>query len=262
MMDVAEQAVEEGVVEEGYGYWHRTGNGPDFLYYYFGMGGQLENEDGKLVFDSAAAQRVYELLDGMVESGVLRQDMIGLDGNTVINPGVAGAETVLFNAGGTWNWANWAINYVADRGGNDYLTENIGLTLIPAMDTGEALTLTHPLVYMISSQSEHPDVALALIAAITTPEANNRHAIGSFHLGILNSQLESEDYINNPQISGAHYMLDYATSLPNNPNWGTWSEAYYTGIQAVENQDLEPEEAVQTVIQQLQNELGDNVIIQ
>ncbi len=262
MIATAQQAVDEGVVEEGNGFWHRTGNGPDFLYYYFGMGGEITNEEGKLVFDQAAAQRVYELLDGMVESGVLRQDMIGLDGNTVVNPGVAAADTVLFNAGGTWNWANWAINYVADRGGNDYLTENIGLTLIPAMDTGEALTLTHPLSYMISSQTEHPDVALALIAAVTTPEANNRHAIDSFHLGILQSQLESEDYLNNPQISGAHYMLDHTTALPNNPSWGSWSEAYYTGIQAVENQDLSPEEAVQTVIQQLQNELGDNVVIQ
>lgn len=261
MMDVAEQAVEEGVVEEGHGFWHRTGNGPDFLYYYYGMGGEVENEDGVMVFDQAAALRVYELFNELTERGITRSDMIGLDGNTVVNPAIASTEQVLFNAGGTWNWPNWALNYVADRGGNDYLAENMGLTLIPAMDTGEALTLTHPLVYMISSQSEHPDVALALLAAITTPEANNRHAIDSFHLGILQSQLESEDYLNNPQISGAHYMLDYATSLPNNPNWGTWSEAYYTGIQAVESGDLEPEDALQTVVQQLQNELGDNVII-
>lgn len=262
MLDTAKQAVEEGVVAEGNGYWHRTSNGPDFLYMYYGMGGQVENEEGKMVFDRAAAQRVYEIFDQMVESGVTRPDMLGLDGNTIWHPGVASAEEVLFASGGTWNWSNWAINFVADRGGNDYLAENIGLMLIPAMETGEALTLTHPLVYMISSKSAHPDVALALIAAVTTPEANNRHAIDSFHLGILQSQLESEDYLNNPQISGAHYMLDHTTALPNNPNWGTWSEAYYTGIQAVESQDLEPAEAVETVVTQLQNELGDNVVIQ
>ncbi len=262
MMDTAEQAVEEGVVEEGNGFWHRNGNGPDFLYYYYGMGGTVQNEDGVMVFDQAAALRVYELFNELAERGITRTDMIGLDGNTIINPAIASAEEVLFNAGGTWNWPNWAINYVADRGGNDYLAENMGLTLIPALDSGEALTLTHPLVYMISSQSEHPDVALALIAAVTTPEANNRHAIDSFHLGILQTQLESEDYLNNPQISGAHYMLDHTTALPNNPSWGTWSEAYYTGIQAVESGDLEPEQALETVVQQLQNELGDNVVIQ
>src|SRR5690606_20559967 len=38
MIQTAKQAVDEGVVEEGNGYWHRTSNGPDFLYYYYGMG--------------------------------------------------------------------------------------------------------------------------------------------------------------------------------------------------------------------------------
>src|SRR5690606_40519935 len=111
-------------------------------------------------------------------------------------PSVAAADQVLFAQGGTWNWGGWAKQFVADRGGNDYLLPNIGLMLFPALSAGQPLTLTHPLVYMISSDSEHPDVAMELIAAVTTPEANNRHAIDSFHLGILKSQVESEAYLN------------------------------------------------------------------
>jgi inositol-phosphate transport system substrate-binding protein len=162
MIATAQQAVEEGVVEEGNGFWHRPSNGPDFLYYYYGMGGQVLDDEGNLVVDRDALLKVYDLLGGMAESGVMRRDMTGIDFNEVWHPAVASADTVLFAAGGTWNWPNWALNYVADQGGDEYLFENLGLTLIPAMETGQPITLTHPLSYMISSSSENPDIAMAL----------------------------------------------------------------------------------------------------
>jgi inositol-phosphate transport system substrate-binding protein len=261
MLDVAEEAVQAGVVEEGNGFWHRPTNGPDFLYWYFGMGGEIIDEEGQLVFDPPAAEKVYETMAEMVDRGIIRRDLIGSDFNTLYHPGVASADTVLFAAGGTWNWPNWALNFVADRGGDDYLQENVGFALIPAMETGEPITLTHPLVYLVSSGSPNQDVALALLAAISTPELNNLHAVDSFHLGILQSQVESEEYQSHPLLGGAHYMLDYATALPNHPGWSSWSTAFWTGIQAVQSGDLTPEAAVQTVINQLQNELGDGIVI-
>ncbi len=261
MIATAQQAIDEGVVEPGNGFWHRPSNGPDFLYYYLGQGGEVLDAEGNLIVDREALVSAYALLGGMTADGVMRSDLIGIDWSTEWHPTVAGAETVLFAASGTWNWADWAKNYVADRGGDEYLLENIGLTLIPAMETGSALTVTHPLSYLVSSSSEHPDVAMALIAAVTTPDANNRHAIDSFHLGILQSQLESEAYANNEVLSSAHYMLDYAEFLPNHPGWNSWSTAYWTGIQAVEAGDATPEEAADIMISQLQNEMP-GVIVQ
>ena len=256
LIATATQAVEEGVVEEGNGFWHRPSNGPDFLYYYFGMGGEILNDEGNLVVDQAAMQRVFELLSSMTSSGVMRADIIGQDWNTFWHPGVCSADTVLFAAGGTWNWGNWIGGGYCDHlGGFDYMLENIGMILPPAMDTGSPLTLTHPLSYMISSSSENPDVAMALIAAISNAEINNLHAIGSAHLGIVNAQIESEDYLNDPVLSNAHYMLDFTSALPNHPGWGAWSTAYWTGIQAVEAGDVTPEEAVGIVVSQMENEV-------
>ncbi len=261
LVATAEQAVAEGVVEEGHGLYHRTGNGPDWLIWYYGMGGEVLTEDGQLVFDRAAAEAALELISTFVPGGLTRSDMIGLDGN-VVNADVASAESVLFHQGGTWNWANWARNFVADRGGNDYLLENLGLILFPSMtENVGAVTLTHPLSYMVSSSSEHPDVAMALIAAVTTPEANNRHAIDSFHLGILNAQLASPDYADNQAISQAHYMLDHTTSIPNDPGWNAWSNAWWTAIQAAHSGSATPAEAVELAVTQLQNELGDAIVI-
>ena len=239
LIATAAAAVEEGVVEEGNGFWHRPSNGPDFLYYYYGMGGEVFDDMGNLAIDSDALLKVYELLGGMTASGIMRPDLIGTDWNQVWHPTIATGDTVLFAAGGTWNWPNWALNYVADQGGDDYLTPRIGLALIPAMETGNAITLTHPLSYMISADAAErgsADVAMALIAAVTTVDANNRHAIDSFHLGILNAQLESEAYQANalaerqPLHAGSHDLPPQRSRLerlgqrllPRYPGCGKW----------------------------------------
>jgi inositol-phosphate transport system substrate-binding protein len=261
LLATAQQAVDEGVVEEGHGLYHRGSNGPDWLIWYHGFGGEVLTDEGELVFDRDAALGALELISSFIPSGITRPDIIGLDGS-VANEDVASAESVLFHQGGTWNWANWARNFAVDRGGNDYLLENLGLILFPAMDEEVgAITLTHPLTYMISSTSDHPDVAMALLAAITTPEANNRHAIDSFHLGILNAQLESPEYIENEAISQAHYMLDHTSSIPNHPSWAAWSNAWWTAVQAAHSGSATPEEAVELAVNQLQNELGDDITI-
>lgn len=261
LIATAEKAVEEGVVEAGNGFWHRTGNGPDWLIWYYAQGGEVLTEEGALVFDREAAEAALELIGSLPKSGITRQDMIGLDGE-ILNTNVASAETVLFHQGGSWNWANWARNFAADRGGNDYLLENMGLILFPAANAEVgAITLTHPLAYMISSKSEHPDVAMALIAAVTTPEINNLHAIGSFHLGILSTQIDTPEYIDNPAISQAHYMLDHTTNIPNHPGWNAWSNAWWLAIQAAESGESTAAEAVEVAVTQLTNELGDEITI-
>ncbi len=264
LMATAQEAIDEGVLEPGNGYWHRPSNGFDWLIYYYGMGGEVMTEEGELVVDREALLDTYELIGSLTSSGITRPDMIGVSSSEVIYPSVAAADMVLFHQGGTWNWANMALNYVpldTEEERRAFMLENIGLILFPAMEAGVPITLTHPLSYMIYSGSEHPDVAMALIAAITTPEANNRHAIDSFHLGILNKQVESEAYLNDPVLSTAHYMLDYTTNAPNTPLWASWSNAYWAGIQAVHTGANTAEEAVEIMIDQATNELGDQVTV-
>jgi inositol-phosphate transport system substrate-binding protein len=265
MLDTAAEAVAAGIVEPGDGWWHRPANGPDFLYYYYGAGGEVTDPDGSdaLVFDTAAAQNVYELLyDAAQVRNIIRANK--LDGDWDFHKDYTSSfENVVFVFEGTWRWASWHVNYLQDRGGEDYLFENVGFALIPANaeGTGEPITLTHPLVYMVSSQAEHPDLALLLISKATTKELNTDYAIASGHLGILKSQAEYPTYTTAKFLSATLPLLDNTTFLPNSPHWSAYSEAYYLGIQAVESGDLTPEEAVEVVVDQMQNELGDNVII-
>ena len=266
LIATAQEAIEAGVVEPGYGYWHRPKNGPDFLYYYYGNGGVITEEGVEgLIFDTEAALRVYEFFYNLTqETGVTRSDMLGTLEWSEWHSTVSNAGDVLFWAGGTWNWGEWIANYYPSEldDPEGWLFENIGYALIPAFsEDGSPITLTHPLVYTISSGCEHPDLAMRLLAAVTTPEVNTLHAVESAHIGILYSQADYEPYTENEFLSSVLYMLDYTTFLPNSPYFTAWSNAYYEGIQAVEVGDLTPEEAVDFVVERLQNELGENITI-
>ncbi len=264
MLDTAAEAVEAGIVEAGDGWWHRPSNGPDFLYYYYAAGGEVREEgfDG-LTFDKEAWQKVYELLhDAAQVRNIIRPNK--LDGDWDYHKEYTSSfKNVLFVFEGTWRWASWHTNYLQDVGGEDYLFENAGFAPIPANEegTGKPTTLTHPLVYMVSSQSENTDLALLLISKATVKELNTDYAVTSGHLGVLKSQADYAPYTSAKFLSATLPLLEYTTFLPNSPYWSAYSEAYYLGIQAVESGDLSPEEAVDVVVDQLQNELGDNVKI-
>ena len=261
MFDTAEEAVLAGVVQPGNGWWHRPVNGPDFLYYYYAAGGELLDASGALIYDTAAAEQVYALIGDAVDRDIVVNTR--LDGDwTSWNTSVASGD-VLFWYGGSWQWADWAANYIADLGGEEYLFENTGFGPIPALAAGinVPISLTHPLLYMVSSQSENADLALMVISKATTKELNTEYAVASGHLGILESQANYEPYTSAVFLSAVAPILEFTTFLPNSPFYSAWSEGYFLGFSAVESGDLTPAEAVAVVVDQLENELGDNVII-
>jgi len=121
--------------------------------------------------------------------------------------------------------------------------------------------VSHPLSYMISSATEHPDLALAVIAKATTDEANTRHALNSTHLGILTTQSSYEPYTSDVFLTSVTYMVDFAGFLPNNPNYGTVKDTTYVALTAVQAGEFTAQEAVDFVVETLLNELGDEIII-
>ncbi|MCH8294611.1 extracellular solute-binding protein [Candidatus Poribacteria bacterium] len=261
MLDTAEQAVQASVVKPGNGWWHRPRNGPDFLYYYFAQGGEIVNNGDALLFDKKAVLKVYQLLySASQERRVLSKRILGMQPNEW-DTAVSSADKILFWFAGSWDWGNWSYNYLRDRGGENYLFKNVGFALIPAGRTGVPITLTHPLVYMISSRCKYPDLALLVIAKATTKELNTPYAVESGHLGILKSQAEYPPYTSAKFLNKMLPLLDFTTFLPNSPYWSTWSEAFFLGIRAVESGDLKPEDALEVVVDRLENELGEHVVI-
>ncbi len=261
MLETAKQAVAMGVVEMGNGFWTRPKNGPDFTAFYYAFGGEtIDSFTGKLVFDRATGLKYYKFFYDAAQS-YGSMGCLGLDWSGAWHPGVSGSK-VLFWIGGTWQWAEWAEKFLKEQGGEAYMWENFGIGLIPAAEKGgKPNTLTHPLAYLINSQSKYPDLALALIAKVTNYGPNTRHAIASTHLGILENQTEYKFYKGSRLLSETLYMLDYTTFLPNNPYWGPYSTITYEALAATVGGDFTPDEAVDFVVDGLQRELGDKVII-
>src|SRR5690606_24168379 len=79
VFDIAEQAVDGGVVEEGCGFCHRPVSGGGFLYFDAGMGGEVVNDEGNLVFDQAAALRVFEMLQVARDRGIMNGSHLGIE---------------------------------------------------------------------------------------------------------------------------------------------------------------------------------------
>ncbi len=265
MLDAAEAAVDAGIVAPGMGFWMRPSNGDDFTAVYYAFGGEtIDADTGKLVYDTTAGLKFYEFFERGLDDGG-SYGFLGAGWGDGYHPAVSGGK-VLFWAGGTWQWAEWAEQWTGksnlDLGGEAYQFENWGYGLYPAGEAGGSpTTVSHPMAYLISSQTEHPDLALALIAKATTDEANTRHALNSTHLGILTTQASYEPYQIATFLTTVTYMVDYASFLPNNPNWGTIKQATFDALSAVQAGEFTAQEAVDFVVAELQNQLGDDIII-
>ena len=169
----ATKAVEMGIVEEGYGFYPRPSNGPDYAQFYQSFGGVLmDPESGKLVLDVAAMTAYYQFFVDAVAAGVTRQNHLGTDWNQWYNE-VANGRAAFWH-GGTWHFGRYATE------GNDDFWGTIQFSLIPAgNDAGSANTLTQPLVYLVMDQEDDriEEIASQLIAIATEPRLNTLHAI-------------------------------------------------------------------------------------
>ena len=56
-------------------------------------------------------------------------------------------------------------------------------------------------------------------------------------------------------------LLKYAQFMPNHAKIGQYNAISYQGVQGVETGEMTPEEAVEFVIEEMEVELGDDVII-
>jgi inositol-phosphate transport system substrate-binding protein len=266
MIATALEAQEAGVVEPGFGYWHRPLKGGDFLQYYVAHGGRIyDEEEDKLVVTRQALVDWYTFQRRVVEEGITPSNYIGTEWE-VWHDTVSSGDVLFFN-GGIWQWADWAANYVADQGGQEYLFENFGYALQPNASAGEpGVTLSHPLVYMIvspgASGAENQDVACELLAKTSTPEINTLHAVDSTHLGVLESQADYAGYAEDQLLSETLYMLGFNFYQPNHIAYGPYFDALYGSMERAENGDASPEDAADEAIELIEAEIGDQVIVE
>lgn len=258
MLRTAKALQDKGAVEPGMGFWTRPQPGPDFYLFYLAYGGELQDPaTGKLVLDKQALLNEYRFFARAAQQDkVMRPTLIGTDW-TIWHRTVMGQKVGFFH-GGSWQVAEWKDKY----GLTEDKMSDLGYALIPSGIKGKpGVTLSHPLVYMVTAQSKHPDLAARLLLEATAPDLNTRHAVASGHLAIMKAQLDDPEYKKSGFLHAISYMVEHAKFLPLHSKFGTYDQIVYRGLTAVVAGQMTPEEAVDTVASQLKAQLGDEVVV-
>jgi len=256
VLEDAKKMVDQGVVQQGYGFYPRPNNGPDYWQFYKSFGGVME-EDGKLVLDKAAMQKFYQFFVDAVNAGVTRKNHIGTP-NDQWWAEVASGKAGIWH-GGTWHYAR----YVNQEGLKDFFG-SVAFSLIPAGDGGEPNTLTHPLVYVLSSGHDERTTAIAadLVKIASEPRINALHAVKSAHLGITKQEANIDIYADDRWTREAtERLLPHANAMPNNADFGTYWNAMWSGLEASWTGQKTPEQAVTDLEAELKNSLGEAIVI-
>lgn len=256
VLEDAKKMQDAGLVEPGYGFYPRASNGPDFWQFYTSFGGVME-EDGKLVFDREAMRRTYQFFADAVESGVTKQNHVGMPGDQWWAEVAAGQAGIWH--GGTWHYAR----YVNQEGLENFF-DTVAFTLIPAGEGGEANTLTHPLVYLLTAGQDEAttEIAAKLIEIASEPRINTLHAIKSAHLAIARSQSDIELYSSDRWAREAtERLLPHANAMPNNSDFGAYWNIMWSNLEAAWTGAKTVDAAMADAESELASTLGDAILI-
>lgn len=259
MLEDAQKAQDKGLVEKGYGFYPRPDNGPDYWQFYTSFGGELQDpETGLLVFNREAMRKTYQFFIDAVEKGVTRRNHLG----TPLEQWYTEVSTgkVAFWHGGTWHYAR----YTKEEGLKDFFNR-VQFSLIPAGDkSGQANTLTHPVVYLITKQEDEDsmEIAAKLVQIASEPRINTLHAIKSSHLGISPEQMDIGLYRNDRwTMEATERLLPKATSMPNNADFGAFWGIYWKNLEAAWSGQKTAEQAVADAEQEIRGTLANRVVI-
>ncbi|MEO2038233.1 MAG: ABC transporter substrate-binding protein, partial [Martelella sp.] len=201
---------------------------------------------------------MYQFFVDAVEMGVTPKTYLGGEWDswhTNVATGKYGAWH-----GGTWHKLQWENQY-----GLEDFFDTVSFSLIPAgNENGRANTITHPLVYLISTQGTDDDAAISaeLVAVASEPRINALHAVQSGHLAIGEAETTIPFYANDRWASEAtEKLLPYANSIPNNADFGIYWEAMFKGLESAWAGTTSVEDAVNQAQATVENGLGDQIII-
>ena len=255
--DLAAEMVDAGAAKIG---WvHRPNVGPDFQMAMASFGIDIYNEDeAKLQITKSGLEKYYGWLKYCVDNGSLPADMTSYSWDSTHAAFRGGDALGKFH--GIWN-VGAQLEAFGLTGPDDYFDK---LTWIhaPAGEKGGApKNLSHPIVYVVGD-TENKELASMLVMLASQHVPNTAHAVTTNHTPIKYGQTAMPEFQEKgwALIAGTP-MLEYAEYMPNHAKIGQYNAITYTGVQAVETGEMSPEDAAEMVIEELEIELGDDVII-
>ncbi|MEO0912147.1 MAG: extracellular solute-binding protein [Pseudomonadota bacterium] len=255
--DLAAETVESGAAKIG---WvHRPNVGPDFQMAMASFGIDIYNdEEAKLQITKQGLEDYYAWLKYCVDNGSLPADMTTYSWDSTHAAFRGGDAMGKFH--GIWN-VGAQMEAFGLANADEYFDKITWIHAPAGEKGGEPKNLSHPIVYIVGD-TEKKDLAAMLVAMASQHVPNTAHAVTTNHTPIKFGQTAMPEFIEKgwALIAGTP-MLKYAEFMPNHAKIGQYNAITYTGVQAVETGEMSPEEAADMVIEELEIELGDDVII-
>jgi inositol-phosphate transport system substrate-binding protein len=79
---------------------------------------------------------------------------------------------------------------------------------------------------------------------------------------VLTTQQDDPTYQEDQFLTETSYMTDHTTFIPNHPKFGAYDEVLFRFLSAVEADQLQPDAATDQAIQELQAQLGEDLIVE
>ncbi len=261
LVDLGKKMLDAGVVKKGNAIWHRPTPGTDWFQFIFAYGGEIFDPDtGKLVVDKSATLSLFKYIKKLVDLGLTPSGMSTIAWAEIHSNWTKG-KIGIFLTGGSWNWAEWIRSPYNIPEAEQW--KNVGWFPIPsAFKGGKPVSVSHPLVHLITKASLNKDLAFLLVTLASSNDLNTKHALGSGHLAVRQSQVAYGEYAKAKYAKLMTEVLKYTHFAPNHEKAPFyWETLFKGGISAVETGAVSPEGALDFFVKRMKSELGDQVIV-
>ena len=259
LSDIAKQVVDNSQAE--YGIMHRPSKGPDYLMIFNSYGSSFQDEKtGNLLLERAKLEGAYGWFARNVKNGVTPANNTAMEWGTIRKNFYADNKTAFWMYG-IWDLGSNAFPSFGVPSEEKAFFKDWGWTAAPPVKKGgKPGSLTHPIVYVVSGKTKHPDLAVRLVGFASSADLNTAHAVTTTHIGINKSQADDPKYQAAWPLLRATELLPFTKFMPNHPDFGPLNLIVYKGLQGVEQGRLTAAEAAAFVIDEAQGQL-ENVIV-
>ncbi|MBO9477903.1 extracellular solute-binding protein [Shimia sp. R11_0] len=258
LCDLSAEAVSGGHAE--FGLLHRPNVGPDFQMAMESFGVDIYNEEeAKLQMTRSGLEKFYGWLNYCVDKGALPGDMTSWTWASTHEAFRSGKALAKHH--GIWNVGKQIKAFGIDATAEAYFDKLTWINAPAGEQGGSPANLSHPIAYVVADGAK-ADVSAMLVALASQHVPNTNHAVTTNHTPINYGQSAMPAFQKDgwALIAGIP-LLEKAGYMPNHAKIGQFNALTYQGIQAVETGEMSAAEAAEFVIEELEAELGDDVII-
>ena len=259
LCDLAGRAVQKGVAK--YGILHRPNAGPDFQMLTEAFGDDpYDKQAGKLQISKTALRSFFTWVKYCTDKKALSPNNSSMSWDAIEQASFGGEEALVFFHG-VWRVTDQmkAFNF---KGKDDYFHKYTWINAPAGKKGGKPANLSHPIAYAVSAKSKNKELAAYIVALASQPYPNMQHAVSTNHTPINYGEQSMPELVDKGwALVAATPMLKYASFMPNHPKIGQYNSIVFKGIQGIETGRLSAEKATDFVIDEMQNELGKDVVI-